>query len=211
MVTPERRYGNAVTTAFLRRIERLVGTSNEGLRIFARHHFGHTKGASHLLLRDKRRRFNRLAELFSKERRILDTRLVAQDHELFAAPAHKGIRIANHALHKLCKVHKDFVANEMAVCIVHILEVVDVENHERHREAGPVELFLFAEENTAKASTVEAPGKRVFLTGLLVLALFDFESAEVLLEFLLLLLFNRAFTTVIEEPDNQDDKEGDKP
>ena len=99
----------------------------------------------------------------------------------------------------------------MTVGIVDILEVVDIENHERNRIALAVQFLLFAKEDSAKASTVETTGKRVFLAGTFVLALLDFEGAEVLLELFLFFLVHRAFAAVVEEPDNQDDKERDEP
>ena len=97
--------------------------------------------------------------------------------KISSAPTYKGIGIADHALHQLREVHQDFVADEMSVSIVDILEVVDVKNHERDRAPAPVQLFLFAEEHAAESGTVETTRKRVFLAGLLVFALFYFESA----------------------------------
>ena len=99
----------------------------------------------------------------------------------------------------------------MTVSVVHVLEMVDVKNHERDRRPRTVQLFLFAEKHTAKASTVEAAGQRIFLAGLFVFALFDFESAEVPLQLFLLFPIDSAFTAIVKEPDNQDDKERDKP
>ena len=89
--------------------------------------------------------------------------------------------------------------------------MVDIEHHERDRATILAQVLLLTQEDAAEARTVEASGQRVLLAGLLVFALLDLQGSEVLLEFLLLALVGHAFAAIVEEADDKDDKERDKP
>ena len=181
------------------------------LPVLTGNHFSNTEGAGNLLLLDQLRVLDCHTELFGKELGVLDRRVAAQNHEFFATPTHQGVGITNLALDELREVHQDFVTHHVAVSIVHMLEVVNIQNHEGHRAIVLAQVFLFAHEHAAKASTVEATRKRVFLAGLFVFALLDFESAQVLFEFFTLFLAGRTFTAVVKEADHQNHEEGNEP
>ena len=207
----EGRARHAVTAVFLGGIQGLVGAFEQALRVFADNHLGDTEGAGNLLLLDQLRVLNRHAELFGKALGILDRRIATEDHEFFAAPTHKRIGIADLALDKLGEVHQDFVAHHVTVSIVHVLEVVDIQDHEGHGAVVLLQIFLFAHEHAAETGTVQAACQRVFLAGLFVFALLDLEGAQVLFKLFAFLIVGRAFATVVKEADHKDNKEGNEP
>ena len=99
----------------------------------------------------------------------------------------------------------------MTVSIVHVLEVVDIQDHEGDRAVVLAQVFLFAHQHAAKARTVKAARKRVLLAGLLVFALLDLEGAQVLFKLFSFLLAGRTLAAVVEEADHEDNEEGDEP
>ena len=89
--------------------------------------------------------------------------------------------------------------------------MVDIQNHEGNGASVLYQFFVFTHKHAAEARTVQATRQRVFLAGLFVFALLDFQGLQVLFQFLALFLVGSPFTAVVEEADNQDNEEGHEP
>ena len=73
----------------------------------------------------------RAPDLLREEARTLDGRPGKDECELFAAEAARQIELANRAGEQRCDGAQDVVAALMTVPVIELLEVVDIDEHER--------------------------------------------------------------------------------
>jgi len=85
---------------------------------------------------DDRELLDRRADPLGERPGLIEVRLPAQDGELLAAVAREHVLGADQLLDVLGELHQHLVAGEVAVGVVDLLEVIDVEQDQRQR--GPV-------------------------------------------------------------------------
>ena len=88
-------------------------------------------------------------------------RLGQDDQELVAAVAAAQIAPAQHLAQAMADRREHFVSRQMAVIVVDLLELIDVEHHDRERGAAAARAGQLGFERVETVGAVEAAGQRV--------------------------------------------------
>ena len=100
------------------------------------------------------------------------------ERELVAADPRRGSRVPHRLAKALADRPEDLVAEGVSVGVVHDLEVVEVQDHERERPAPPPRSIDLLLEHLAKAAMVCEAGQRVALGQSLKLLLVTAEQGQ---------------------------------
>src|SRR6476661_4585125 len=83
------------------------------------------------------------------------------DHELVATDTGDGVRLACGAPHDLAELGEHRVAGGVAVAVVDLLEMVDVDHQDRQRRAAPLRLAPLARQPRLEGTAAHAPGQDI--------------------------------------------------
>ena len=159
----ERYTSDAPLAGALRRVHRDVGVPEQVVRrIGTRRARDADAGVDvHLVAAEQERRLHRLAEPLHQRRRVHRTALLQEDRELVAAESRHRVGHPGARAEPLGRGDEQPVAHLVAQAVVHLLEVVEVE--EQHRQRVPVaagERQRMADP-VAEERPVGEPGERV--------------------------------------------------
>ena len=159
------RGDNAVLAGPLCLVERLVRGGDE---LFRRRQVAldrYAEARRHLQQAAVRKLRTRLRDRETKAFRqlggSLEVALGNEHHELFAAVACGEVDLADAGAEHLADRAQDRVAGQVAVRVVHLLEVVEVEQHESEGVADPVSATPLERELLVEGATVCDPGESV--------------------------------------------------
>jgi len=106
--------------------------------------FGHAEAAGQLSGQGEGRRFDVLAQALREFQRVDQGGYGREDHELLAAPASQRVGVPDGAHDQRGQFHQHQVAHGVAVGVVYVLEVVDVEHDEAHGHLVALEPGVFS-------------------------------------------------------------------
>ena len=87
--------------------------------------------------------------------------LNAHHHERVPAEAGHGVRRADRVLQPMCHLDQKLVADRLSVCVVDVLEAIEVEEQDRHRTTSSGGRVKSLRQPVVQQCPVRQPGQRV--------------------------------------------------